>query len=155
MPPTRISPGVGRLLEPGRHVHRVAADGVVALLRPARAAHDLAGVDADPDLQPAVQPTDRGPDLERAAQGALGVVVVRLGCAEDRHGRIADVLLERAAESDDLGRDGGEVGALDLTHRLRIGLLGAPGESNEVREQDRHQAPLVGDRHFRRIVGAP
>ena len=90
---------------------------------------------------------ERLSDLQGAAQGALRVVVVSLWRAEDRHRRVADVLLERSAESHDLGRHRGEVGALQLAHGLRVAVLGAPGESDEVREEDRHQAPFVRDRH--------
>ena len=135
--------GRGRLLEPGRDVHGIAADGVVALLRTGGAAHDLAGVHADADLERAVQLAQCPADLEGAAQGALRVIVVSLGGAEDRHHRVADVLLERPAESDDLAGHRREVRALQLADGLRVTVLGAPGEADEVREEDRHQAPLV------------
>ena len=48
---------LGRLLQPGRDIHRVAGDGVLGCVRTRRRAADhLSGVDADPDLELACGP---------------------------------------------------------------------------------------------------
>ena len=43
-------------------------------------------------------------DRERGADGPLGIVLVRDRRAEDRHHRVADELLDRAAAALDLAR---------------------------------------------------
>ena len=137
-----------RLLEASRNVDRVAAHRVVARVRPgAGTADDLAGVDADPDLQLVVELRHGLADAEGGPQGPLGVVVVRLWGAEERHGGIPDVLLHGPAEAQDLGGDGTEVAALHLAHRLGVAHLRPPRESDEVREEHRHQPAFVGERH--------
>ena len=87
-----------RLFEPCGHVHRVT--GREALLRPR---HDLAGVDADPELerrpvlaqQGLVQRPQTVTQLGRRAHGAQRIVLVQDGDAEHRHHGIADELLHR------------------------------------------------------------
>ena len=68
----------------------------------------LAGGDGRPhgelELFLLVQLVDRVEDAESRADGALGVVLVRDRRAEDRHHRVADELLDRAAEALDLPR---------------------------------------------------
>ena len=139
--------GRGRLLEPGRDIHGVAADGVVALLRAGRAADDLAGVHPDADLERAVQLAQRLPDLQGAAKRALRVVVMSRGAPKIAMTASPMYFSSVPPKSHDLGRHRREIGALQLAHGLGVAVLGASGESDEVREEDRHQAPLVRDRH--------
>ena len=115
----------------------------------AGAADDLAGVDADADLEPVAQPGDGLPDGERRPKRALGVVVVRLRRAEQRHHRVADVLLDAPAVALDLGRDRAEVRALEVADLFGVAGLGTPGEADEVGEEHAHEPPLVADRHVR------
>ena len=72
--------------------------------------------------------------MARPPAGPLGVVVVGLGRAEQRHRGIADVLLDRPAESLDLGGHPPKY-ALELANLLRVARLGAPGEPDEVGEE--------------------
>ena len=94
--PTTISPGLGRLLEPGGDVDGVAGDERAAFAR--AAGDDLARVDADPKLErPVEERLEPALHRERGVQRPLGVVLVRLGDAEDGHDRVAGELLDRAA----------------------------------------------------------
>ena len=91
---------LGRLLEPRGDVDRVA--GRQPLLG---AGDHLAGVDADPELEPravaglelVVQLGEPVPQLGGRAHGAQRVVLVHHRDAEDGHHRVADELLDRAA----------------------------------------------------------
>ena len=94
-----------RALEARREVHRVADDRVLhALLAADVARDDLAGVDADagPErLQSAldelhVELRERLAHPDRGAHRVERVVVLRHGRAEDRHDRVADVLVDDA-----------------------------------------------------------
>ena len=88
---------------------------------------------------------ERGDEVQRRADGALGVVLVGDGCAPDRHHRIADELLDRAAvPADDVAREL-EVAGQRLADVLGIAALRERREPDEVGEQDRDEAPL-GDR---------
>ena len=91
---------------------------------------------------------DGGDDLEGGANGALGIVFAGHGRAPDADHRIADELLDGAAEArhDPPGRL--EVARQDVAHLLRVQRLGEAGEVLEVAEQDRDQ-PAFG-RRFRR-----
>ena len=84
-----------------------------------------AGVDADAELELCLLVEDPVADGERGADGALGVVLVRDGGAEDRHHRIADELLDRSAEALELVAQARVVRAEQRAHLLRIHLLGA------------------------------
>ena len=81
----------------------------------------LAGRDADPELEPFV---DRElADGERGPHGALGVVLVRDGRAEERHHRVTDELLDGAAVALELGSDAGVVRAENRCHVLGVQRL--------------------------------
>ncbi len=93
-----------------------------------------------------MQGADRVDQLERGADGALGVVLVGDGRAPDRHDRVADELLDRAAvQLDDLGR-GVEVAAQELADGLGVAVLGERREADEVGEQDvtRRRSAVAG-----------
>ena len=65
----------------------------------------LAGQDAGARLEVRVQGADRVDQLERGADGALGVVLVGDRGAPHGHDRVADELLDGpAVQLDDLGR---------------------------------------------------
>ena len=97
----------------------------------------LAGQHAGARLDPRAEPADRVHELERRADRALGVVLVCDRGAPDRHHRVADELLDRAAVApDDVAREL-EVARQGLAHLLGVAPLGERREADEVGEQDR------------------
>ena len=104
-----------RLLEPRRHVHRLAGDErrVRRLVD-----HELTGFDADPRLEPEL--VHRGTHRKRCPGGALGVVLVRLRDAERREHGIAGELLDDAAVQRDAVRDRVEELRHATAHHLGI-----------------------------------
>ena len=142
--------GTGRRLDARRHVHRVAHDPVLG-----DAAHrsrdDHAGVHADPqadlDLALFLHPRDVLSEYalhtERGAQGALRIVLVRYGRAEDDEDRVADELLNGAVLAYGLfGQVLEDAGHEDL-QLLGIHLVGELREAREVREEDGDEAALL------------
>ena len=96
--------GLGGGLQPGGGVHGVAGEHPVARSRGALDVHEhLAGLDADPHRErrlalgreAAVQLGQDGLHLERGADGALGVVLVRARHAEHGEHGVAHELLEQ------------------------------------------------------------
>ena len=96
---------------------------------------------------------DRRDQIERGPHGALGVVLVRHRRPPDRHHRVADELLHRAAVEPDQPLAGLEVAGEELAHVLGVARLGARREADEVGEEDRDEPPL-GDRRGGRGAGA-
>jgi len=76
-------------------------------------------------------------DPEPGANGALGVVLVRLRDAEGRHHGVAGELLDDAAVRGDAVRDALEVGLDTATHDLGIGTGDERRRVDEIDEQDR------------------
>ena len=91
-----------------------------------------------------VQVLDRVEDLQRGAHGAIRIVLVRGRRAEDGHDRVADELLDRAAEVLDLLFHARVIRTERRAHILGIGAIGARGEADEVDEQDRDDLSLLG-----------
>jgi hypothetical protein len=143
-------------LDPGRRVDGVAddhslADGVELDGR-------LAGEDARAHLQlvdadPRGQAGDRRTEVEARPHRALGVVLARERRTPERHHGVADELLDRPA----IGADGpaGDLEVLreNLADLLRVAALAERGVADQVGEQHRHQAPLLGARRRRRRAG--
>ena len=94
----------------------------------------FAGGDPDPDLELALL-GERVADRERGADSSLRVVLVRDRCAEHRHDRIADELLDGAAVALELGAHLRVVRLQQPAHVLRVHALGARGEADEVAEE--------------------
>ena len=140
-------PGLRARLQTARDVHDVAHRGVVAA-RPQRADEHLAGVHADPQLNGdavlVLQVAERLLHLDRRPHGALGVVLVGDRRPEQRHQRVADDLVDLAAERLHVGRDRGEATVDEVLDALGIGGLGVAREPDEVREQDGGHPALVG-----------
>ncbi len=67
--------------------------------------------------------------------------------APDRHHRVADVLLDEAAEALDRLPGRGEVGHEEGAHLLGIARLREGGEPDQVGEEHRHEAALGPERH--------
>ena len=88
-----------------------------------------------------------GDQVERCAHGPLGVVLGRRRRAPDRHHRVADELLDRAAVELDQSSARVEVAGEELARVLGIALLGGGGEADEVGEENRDEAAL--GRRFR------
>ena len=134
---------LARLLEPRGHVDGVAGDERAAL---ARAAHDdLAGLDADPEREHAVElGSEPALHRKRRMQCPLGVVLVRLGGAEDRHDRVACELLDRAAGAADLAGHRVVEPLQERPRALRVLLLAERRRADEVGEEHGGQLPLGG-----------
>ena len=84
------------------------------------------------------------------AHRAKRVVLVQDGDAEDRHDRVADVLLDRAAVPLERPPHGGEVAGLDVAEGLGVEPLAHGGGAGEVGEDDGD-----GLSHLRRRRGPP
>ena len=92
--------------------------------------------------------------LERRADGPLGVVLLRDRCAPHRHDGVADELLDRAAVALDHGARRVEVAREELAHVLGVPALRECGrEADEVGEEDGDEPALgsgrSGDRRLR------
>jgi hypothetical protein len=99
----------------------------------------LARVDGRADLEIRRAVADR----DRRQHRTNGIVLVRHGCAEDGHHSVADELLHRAAALLDLLAEPGVVRREHRAHVLRVELLGAAREADEVGEEDRHDLPFL------------
>ena len=119
---------------------------------PAERDERLAGVDGDPHLELVllVRPVA---DRKRRAEGALRVVLMRDGRAEERHHRVADELLDGAAEPLELTAQVRVVGPEQRADVLGIELLGAGREADEVGEEDGHDLALLARSPCARFEG--
>ena len=102
---------------------------------------------ADRELEAAilrVELLDRLEDPQRRPHRALGVVLVRDGRTEHRHHRVADELLDGAAEALDLLFQASVVRPQRRADVLGIGLLGLGREPDEVDEQDGDDLAFFG-----------
>ena len=127
-------------LEPAGGVDEVACDHALA----DRTERDrrFAGHDTGPGLDTGAQDTHRVHQIEAGPYRPLGVVLVRRRRSPDRHDRVADELLDRAAIAvDDVARQI-EVPAQQLARVLRVVTFGERGEPDQVGEQDRDQPAL-------------
>ena len=80
--------------------------------------------------------------VERGADGALGVVLGGRWRSPDRHHGIPDELLDRSSVQRDDPPGGVEVAREELPHLLGVLVLGERREADEVGEQDGDEAPL-------------
>ena len=139
--------GFGERLQPARDVHRVAHGRVVAA-RPQRPHQHLAGVDADADAQVeialGVESLQRALHAERGPQRPLRVVFVRRGRAEQRQDRVADDLVDRAPERRHVGHEPLEALVDQMLDLFGVGGLAHRGEPDQVGEQHRDDAALLG-----------
>ena len=119
--------GLGDRLDPGGRVDEVAGDHALAL--GAERHRRLAGEDARTRAQLGradlgAERGDGGDELERRADGALGVVLLRDRRAPDRHHGVADELLDRAAVALDQLPARVEVAREQLARVLGVARLG-------------------------------
>ena len=139
-------------LQAGGGVDHVARGHPLALRRPgAERDQRLAGVDGDPQLELVALLRHPVPDGERRADRALGVVLVRGRSAEERHHRVADELLDGAAEALELLAQVRVVRGEQAADVLGIELLGAGGEADEIGEEHRHDLALLAHRRRRSL----
>ena len=97
-----------------------------------------------------VQLSDGVAHRERRPDGALGVVLVRDGCAEHRDHRVADELLDRAAPPLELVARPLVVDAKERADVLRVALLRSRGGPHEIGEDDADDLALLPPRGRRR-----
>ena len=87
------------------------------------------------ERRPRPRAPHRGDQVERRADRALGVVLVRDGRSPDGHDGVADELLDRAAVALDQPAAGVEVAREQLAGVLRVAALRGGGEADEVGEE--------------------
>ena len=139
----------GRLLEPSRHVDRVARHQ--SLVGRRVAGDDLTRVDASPvgELDAVVAVELDVELLERRLHSRGGpyraecVVLVEPGEAEDGHHRVADELLDHATVALELFSHRVEVARHHLAQRLGVERLSEACRPLQVREDDRHDLPRL------------
>ncbi len=90
-------------------------------------------------------------DRERRTDRALGVVLVRGRSPEERHHRVADELLDSAAEALELLAQMRVVRSEQSADVLGVELLGAGGEADEIGEEHRHDLALLAHRRRRSL----
>ncbi len=120
-------PGGGACEKPGGEIGRLSGDRVAAVALAAdRACDDFAHGDADVrrkrSRRTRVQPRKGGLNLQCGAHRAFGVIAVGDRRAEQSHGRVADVLVDRSSEPVDDGVDQGEETLQQRVHVFRIQL---------------------------------
>ena len=139
----------GELLKASRSRHRIAGQGHGAGARHLPdGRHDLPGGDADTEFHRLV-PTrgvagQGGLHFERTQAGPQRVVVVCGRDAEHGQNRIADELLERAAEMDDRLAEEHE-GAIDASpDLLGVEFIDQARVADQVGEESADYAPVTG-----------
>ena len=143
---------LGRRLDAGRCVDEIARDHALTL----RADGDgrLAGEHAGARLQRRVERGNGCDEVERGADGSLGVVFVRDRSAPDSHHGVADELLYGAAVALDNLPRGVEVASEQFARVLGIATFRRGREPHEVGEEDGDEAALGGLGRRRRSGGA-
>ena len=130
-------------LQARRRIDDVAGGHPLALGRTRVQQHErFAGVDGDAHLQ-VVLLAHPVADRKGRAHRALGVVLVRDRCAEQRHYGVADELLDGAAHLLELGAQPLPVGREHRADVLGIELLGARREPDQVCEEHGDDFPLL------------
>ena len=135
-------------LQTRRGVDDVARGHGLAFAR-LRAEHDegLTGVDADANTQAelrvrGVHGGDGMLDRERRSDRALGVILVRHRCTEDRHDGIPDELLDGATVAFEHCPQLYVVRIEHAAHGFGIELFSLGGETDEIGKQDRDDLAL-------------
>ena len=138
--------GLGGGLQAVGRVHHVAHRGVVAA-GAQRAHQHLARVHADAhadvDVELGRVRRQRLLHAQRGAHGALGVVLVGGGRAEEGDDGVADDLVHPPAEGVDVGHQPLEAPVDEVLHLLRVARLGERRVADQVREEHRDDPTLV------------
>ena len=132
--------GGGDRLEAGGGVDDVADDH--PLPHGADVDRRLAGQDPGPRLEPGRERRDGGQQVERGADGPLGVVLAGDRRAPHGHDRVADELLDGPAVSLDQPARRVVEARQQLASILGVLAFGEARVPDEIREQDGHEAPL-------------
>ena len=132
--------GLGDALDPRGRVDEVARDHALAL--GADRHGRLARQDSRARPQAGVEVGDRGDQVERRANGTLGVVLVGDRRAPDGHDGVADELLDGAAVELDQTTAGVEIAREELARVLGVAVFGSRCETDQIREQDGDQPAL-------------
>ncbi len=82
---------------------------------------------------------------ERRVDGALSVILVRQGSAEDRHDGVTDVLVDRAFVAADLACELVEVRPEDAAKLLGVEPLAERRRTRKIREQDGDDLALLAE----------
>ena len=138
---------VGDRLHACRGVHEVACDHALSLgaERDGRLAREDARARLELGSSDLVAQRGHGRDeVERRPHGALGVVLSRGRRAQDRHDRVPDELLDRAAVELDQSAARVEVAREELAYVLGVAALRDRREADEVGEEDGDEATLGG-----------
>ena len=144
-------------LQPRGGVHDVACNHRLTELRP-RPERDqrLAGVDGDPDLHVELAKLVHAvAHRQRGTHRPLGVVAVGRRRAEHGDDRVADELLDHAAERLELPPDELVVRRQEGPDVLRVELFRTRREADEIDEDDRDDAPLIPARGPRAVELLP
>ncbi len=131
---------LGVSLEAAGGVDEVAGDHALALGTERHGR--LAGDDGGAGRELPVHPGDGGDEVQRRADGPLGVVLVSDGHTPHRHDGVADELLDAAAIAFDALARQLVVGGEQLTRLLGVARLRRAGEAHQVAEEDRHETAL-------------
>ena len=134
--------GRRRALEPRRGVHNVTRDHRLALGR-VRTERDERLAAVDRGARPEPQLADRLERAQRRADSALRVVLVRDRRTEDGHHRVADELLDRAAEPLDFLLRVQVILAQPRANVLGVRGLGGRREADEIDEEDGDDLALL------------
>jgi hypothetical protein len=92
-------------------------------------------------LEICVQADQGIPEVVCSADGAEGVILMHLRHAEDRHCRIADELLQRAAVALDDRANGVEIASYDAAQDLRVERGSEAGGIDDVGKENRDGLP--------------
>src|SRR5271169_5843434 len=133
-------------IEPGSAARwtREATFGRVAEHFAGRVDYHLPGIKADPRRKlrgafadvSGVDFDKRALDRERGAHRALGVVLLRVRIAEQRHQPVAELFQHMAAEPGHRRRGLVEIGAHEITPVLGVELCGETRRADEIAEHD-------------------
>ena len=91
---------------------------------------------------PGVEVGKRALDGERGPHGALGVVLLRLRVAEERHQPVAELLQHMAAKSGHRLRRFVEIGVDEVAPVLGVELRGKARRADKIAEHHRDRAAL-------------
>src|SRR6185503_8353956 len=126
-----------RLLQARSDVDSIAGHERIAL----SADDDLPGIHADAGLEPVLG--DRAAHLDRGADCAQRVVLVRNRYAKNSHDRVPHELLHDAAVALDDRAKILEIAAQTDAQRLRVRRLPKRGRADDVAKDDRDDLPLL------------
>ena len=130
---------LGRGLEPRRGVDHVPGNHALGFRTDSHGR--LAGQHPGPGAEAlvATQGRDRRDELQRRANRALGIVLVRGRRAPHRHDRVADELLDHASMAVNCLARKVEIAGQQVPGVFGVALLGIRGEANQVDEQHGHE----------------